>query len=130
LDGRPIGLAIGGGLYFAGAASTAIILIILAGLKPLEEAYRARNQSFQFHIRAERGKLTPDVLKKTLGLRGGQVKRFIAQSTSRKGTEGDALISQILSDEAAGFGQKLETLAFVRAVKAQRRTDPSESPQG
>ena len=54
-----IGLAIGGGLYFAGIASTAIILIILAGVKPLEEAYRARNQSFQFHIRAERGKLTP-----------------------------------------------------------------------
>jgi putative Mg2+ transporter-C (MgtC) family protein len=53
-----IGLAIGGGLYFAGIASTAIILIILAGVKPLEEAYRARNQSFQFHIRAERGKLT------------------------------------------------------------------------
>jgi putative Mg2+ transporter-C (MgtC) family protein len=51
-----IGLAIGGGLYFAGIASTAIILIILAGVKPLEEAYRARHQSFQFHIRAERGK--------------------------------------------------------------------------
>ena len=29
-----IGLAIGGGLYFAGIASTAIILIILAGVKP------------------------------------------------------------------------------------------------
>jgi putative Mg2+ transporter-C (MgtC) family protein len=63
---RSIGLAIGGGLYFAGIASTAIILIIPAGVKPLEEAYRARNQSFQFHIRAERGKLTPDVLKTTL----------------------------------------------------------------
>jgi hypothetical protein len=35
-------------------------------VKPLDEAYLARNQSFQFHIRAERGKLTPDVLKTTL----------------------------------------------------------------
>ena len=78
-----IGLAIGGGLYFAGIASTAIILIILAGVKPLEEAYRARNQSFQFHIRAERGKLTPDVLKTTLGIRRGQVKRFITQGSSK-----------------------------------------------
>jgi len=43
-----IGLAIGGGLYFAGVASTLIILVILAGVKPLEELYRARNQSFQF----------------------------------------------------------------------------------
>ena len=32
-----IGLAVGGGLYFAGVASTLIILIILAGVKPLEE---------------------------------------------------------------------------------------------
>jgi putative Mg2+ transporter-C (MgtC) family protein len=118
-----IGLAIGGGLYFAGVASTAIILIILAGVKPLEEAYRSRNQSFQFHIRAERGKLSPDVLRRALGLRRGQVKRFIAQTTNKKNGEEavDALISQISPDEAAGFGRKLEALAFVRAVKAQRR---------
>jgi putative Mg2+ transporter-C (MgtC) family protein len=70
-----IGLAIGGGLYFAGVASTLIILVILAGVKPLEELYRARNQSFQFQIKAERGRLTPEVLKRTLELRKGQVKR-------------------------------------------------------
>ena len=46
-----IGLAIGGGLYFAGVASTLIILVILAGVKPLEELYRARNQSFNFRSR-------------------------------------------------------------------------------
>src|SRR3954470_16772783 len=39
-----IGLAVGGGLYLAAGASTVIILIILAGIKPLEEAYRSRNQ--------------------------------------------------------------------------------------
>ena len=118
-----IGLAIGGGLYFAGIASTAIILIILAGVKPLEEAYRARNQSFQFHIRAERGKLTPDVLKSTLGIRRGQVKRFITQGSSKKNDEEavQALISQISSEQAAGFGRKLASLAFVRDVKAQGR---------
>jgi hypothetical protein len=84
------------GRYFAGAASTAIILIILAGLKPLEEAYRARNQSFQFQIKAERGRLTPEVLKRTLELRRGQVKRFIAQPTRKKGEDSiHALISQV-----------------------------------
>src|SRR6202789_4183621 len=34
-----IGLAVGGGLYIASVAATAIILIILAGLKPLEERF-------------------------------------------------------------------------------------------
>ena len=121
-----IGLAIGGGLYFAGIASTLIILVILAGVKPLEEAYRARNQSFQFDIRAERGKVTPDVLKKTLGLRAGQVKRFVAQGVEKKrGEEAvHALITQISSKDAANFGQQLEALSFVYAVKLANRTTP------
>src|SRR5690606_25687884 len=54
-----IGLAIGGGLYFAGIASTLVILIILAGVKPLEEMYRERNQSCNLEIRADHGGLTP-----------------------------------------------------------------------
>src|ERR1700722_11484735 len=71
-----IGLAVGGGLYFAAAASTAVIIIILAGIKPLEEAYRARNQSCRFKIEATHGSLTPDLVKRTLGVRASQIKRF------------------------------------------------------
>jgi putative Mg2+ transporter-C (MgtC) family protein len=123
-----IGLAIGGGLYFAGVASTLIILIILAGVKPLEEMYRARNQSFQFHIRAKRGKFTLDVLKASLRLRKSQVKRFVAQPNGKKGEDAvDTLISQISSTQVAAFSQKLETLPFVRDVKAVRRTAASRS---
>lgn len=36
-----IDLAVGGGLYFAAGASTAVIILILAGIKPIEEAYHA-----------------------------------------------------------------------------------------
>ena len=50
-----IGLAVGGGLYLAAGFSTIIILIILAGIKPLEEAYRSRNQSCQLKIEVESG---------------------------------------------------------------------------
>src|SRR6202050_1635206 len=38
-----IGLAVGGGLYTEAVAATLIILIILAGIKPLEEWYQRRN---------------------------------------------------------------------------------------
>ena len=62
-----IGLAVGSGLYFAAGASTAVIIVILAGIKPLEEAYRARNQSCRLKIEASNGTLTPDILKQTLG---------------------------------------------------------------
>ena len=118
-----IGLAIGGGLYFAGVASTLIILVILAGVKPLEELYRARNQSFQFQIKAQRGRLTPEVLKRILELRKGQVKRFIAQPT-RKGEDSiHALISQISPQDVEGLGEKLTSLSFVREVKSRRHAD-------
>ncbi len=71
-----LGLASGGGMYFAASISTAIILIILAGIKPLEEAYRARVQTCVVHMRAERDALTADQLKKVLSVRGGQIRRL------------------------------------------------------
>ena len=42
-----IGLAVGGGLYVEGVAATIIILIILAGIKPLEEWYQRRSTTHQ-----------------------------------------------------------------------------------
>jgi putative Mg2+ transporter-C (MgtC) family protein len=58
-----VGLAVGGGLYLAASTSTVIILIILAGIKPLEEAYRSRNHSCQLKIEVDSGSLTPELLK-------------------------------------------------------------------
>ena len=59
-----LGLAAGGGLYFADALATGIILLILIGIKPLEEAYRSRLQSAVFSVLAERGSIEPDRVKK------------------------------------------------------------------
>jgi putative Mg2+ transporter-C (MgtC) family protein len=73
-----IGLASGAGLYFAAGLATAIILLILVGIKPLEEAYRARVQSAVVQVSAERGALDPEGIKKQLGLRGGQIRRMTA----------------------------------------------------
>jgi len=74
-----IGLATGGGLWFAAILTTVIILVILGGLKPLEEAYRARVQSVVLTIEAERGVIELDAVQKLLGIRGGQIKRMSAQ---------------------------------------------------
>ncbi|USI73574.1 MgtC/SapB family protein [Sphingomonas morindae] len=73
-----IGLASGAGLYFAAGLATAIILLILVGIKPLEEAYRARVQSAVVKVSAERAALDPEGIKKQLGLRGGQIRRMTA----------------------------------------------------
>lgn len=116
-----IGLAIGGGLYFAGIASTAVILIILAGVKPLEDAYRARNQSCNLEIKAEHGAVTPDLLKKTLRIRNGQLKRFLVHPTGKRGVdELHVALARVSPKDIHGFVERLEALAAVREVKTQR----------
>jgi putative Mg2+ transporter-C (MgtC) family protein len=77
-----IGLAVGGGLFFAGIVSTAIILTILAGVKPIEEAYRARAQSCTIDITTEHNPLGVDQLKKLLGVRASQLRRVMVLETN------------------------------------------------
>ncbi len=74
-----LGLACGGGLYFAATATTVIILLILAGMKPLEEVYRVRLQRGTLTVVAHAGALTPDVLPKLARLRGSQIRRIVVQ---------------------------------------------------
>src|ERR1700733_433842 len=45
-----IGLAVGGGLYVEAVAATFIILLILAGIKPLEEWYQRRNTTHKIRL--------------------------------------------------------------------------------
>jgi len=117
-----IGLAVGGGLYLAAGASTIIILIILAGIKPLEEAYRSRNQSCQLKIEVESGFLTPELLRHTLQLRASQVKRFLVESRGSQGAD-DLLvfISKVSSQDIASFGGKLNELDGVKSVAIMKR---------
>jgi len=124
-----IGLAIGGGLYFAGVASTILILIILAGVKPLEEAYRARNQTVHFKITAERGALTPEELRQTLSLRVSQIKRFVVEN--RGDDEGNdeilVLLSKVSSQDIADFKNKLNEVPVIRRVDLISRSATDNS---
>jgi putative Mg2+ transporter-C (MgtC) family protein len=116
-----IGLAIGGGLYFAGTASTVIIIGILAGVKPLEEAYRARNQSCRLHVVANGGVITPDSAKTAMKVRASQIKRF-AQAAATDGVEEiDIHLARVSSQEIGAFIERLRRLQGVRDVKVVMR---------
>ena len=121
-----VGLAVGGGLYLAASASTVIILIILAGIKPLEEAYRSRNQSCQLKIEVDNGSLTPELLRSTLELRVGQVKRFLVESRNPDGTDVLViLLTKVSSQDIATYPEKLKELDGVRQVTIMKRAkDP------
>jgi putative Mg2+ transporter-C (MgtC) family protein len=125
-----IGLAVGGGLYFAAAVSTAVILAILAGVKPLEELYRERNQSCRLVIEAAHGALTPELVKKTLGVRTSQIKRLVVNA--KEATEIDEvtlILSRVASRETQSIADKLQSLPNVRQVSIVTRAEDRVTPE-
>jgi putative Mg2+ transporter-C (MgtC) family protein len=110
-----IGLAVGGGLYFAAGVSTTVIILILAGIKPIEEAYRARNQSCRLKIEAANGALTPELLKQALGIRTGQIKRFLV-SPNAAGEQVNVLLTKVSSHDIQSFVEKLNELDGISTV--------------
>lgn len=119
-----IGLAVGGGLYFAAVISTAVILVILAGVKPLEEIYRARNQSCRLIIEATHGSLTPDLIKKTIGVRTGQIKRFVVKPKEEGAIDEVTLIlSRVASQETQSIADKIQSLPNVSQVSVVTRAE-------
>lgn len=74
-----IGLAVGSGLYVAGVATTAILLAILAGLKPLQERYHDRLRVRPLRVLAEPGTVTFDTLQGIAGQRASRVRQFVVQ---------------------------------------------------
>lgn len=122
-----IGLAVGGGLYFAAGASTAVILVILAGVKPLEEIYRARNQSCRLVVEATHGALTPALVKKTLGIRTGQIKRLVVNSKTTDIDEVTLILTRVSSRDVQGIAQKLQDLPEVTQVSVVTRAEDRTS---
>ena len=117
-----IGLAVGGGLYFAAAVSTAIILIILAGMKPLEEMYRDRNQSARLRVEAAHGTVTPENLKDALNVRSARIKRFLVRAVE-DGSHDDITIvlARVSSAEIDAYLTKVRAMPGVTAADIAAR---------
>lgn len=88
-----VGLAVGGGLYVAAIAATAIILFILAGIKPVERWYFASRQRRELVIIAEHGRLTLHVLERELGAVSSRINTFIVQQSGDAANTDEILIA-------------------------------------
>jgi putative Mg2+ transporter-C (MgtC) family protein len=82
-----VGLAVGGGLYLAAIATTVIVLVILAGIKPLEERYRAARGSLELQMQAQRGVMSVGFLEQTLGWRAARVKQLVVRPSELGDTD-------------------------------------------
>lgn len=74
-----VGLAAGGGLYLAAILATALILVILAGIKPLEDRYRAARQTRNLVLVVEPGSVTIEALSSAVRPATARIRQFVAQ---------------------------------------------------
>jgi putative Mg2+ transporter-C (MgtC) family protein len=125
-----VGLAAGGGLYFAAAASTGIMLVILAGLKPIEEAYRSRVQNGAIEALAERGAVTSDNVKKLLGLRANQIRRVMIEDVDGGAVQRiDVALARVSGEDVERGLERLRSAPGVHGAEtAPKRKGRASAP--
>lgn len=98
-------------------------------MKPLEEAYRDRNQTCRLVIETARGALTPEILKHTLKVRNGQIKRFQAMARDADVDDLTVILARVSSNDIASFISKIKAINGVTEVNvASRQSEPESSP--
>lgn len=113
-----IGLAVGGGLYIEAAAATVIILIILAGIKPIEERFQQRHKSHEIVLEAQPGELSPAALETALGYRARRISRYIARPAPSEGMEEVSItLTRLSPSEVADIQALLDRIPGVRRVE-------------
>jgi putative Mg2+ transporter-C (MgtC) family protein len=115
-----IGLEVGGGLYVESVAATLIILVILAGIKPLEEWYQKRGNTHEIRLRVDSGTMSIDTLNNAPGYRSRRVTRYVSVPASDPQFEEVTVTLQRLSStDVTDIVHQLEALPNVReAAKA------------
>ncbi|HEY4317214.1 MAG TPA: MgtC/SapB family protein [Herbaspirillum sp.] len=112
-----IGLAVGGGLYTPAIAGTVIILIILAGIKPLERRFIGNRQRRELVIVAERDALSLDSLNTALGAGSASVTQFVLRQGSSDTDEIAISLSRVSPVQFLAICKRLEHVPGVREVR-------------
>lgn len=117
-----IGLAVGGGMYTAAIGATAIILIILAGVKPLERRFISVRQQRTIQLLAERGRVSLDSVHQALGSGSVRVKQFIVQQSEDDAELDDVQIalSRVTASEFERICSRLASMSGVRDCRHEK----------
>lgn len=119
-----IGLAVGGGLYVASIAATVIILIILAGIKPIERRFITVKQRRQITLLVERGSMTFHSVHEALGVASPRVKQFVMQQSDDAPDLDEVMITlhRVSAAEYAAIAQQLRQLPCVKEFREEGPT--------
>ena len=106
-------------MYVASLGATAIVLVILAGVKPLERRFITQRQQRTLRLVVKRGGLTLGTLHDTLGSERVRVKRFIVQQSDDDPDTDDISVSfsRTSGAEFAAICAALQNVAGVRTCR-------------
>ncbi|WP_246696552.1 MgtC/SapB family protein [Methylobacterium planeticum] len=117
-----IGLASGGGLYVPAVAATVIVFAILAGMKPIEERWRARSQSRILRISARTGSLALDGVQDATGQPLSRVKQFVVQPGAMEGSEEIRIaFTRLSAGQLDDIAQRLRAMPGIEGVEIEER---------
>jgi putative Mg2+ transporter-C (MgtC) family protein len=112
-----LGLAVGGGLYREAAAATVIILVILAGIKPIEKWIQNRNQTLRLRLRVASGRLPFDELQRRLDIRERKISRYYCVPSADAGFDEVSIsIKRVHKGDMAALIRKLSEIPDVTEV--------------
>lgn len=111
-----IGLAVGGGMYSAALAATGVILVILAGIKPIEERLLRKKRPSRMELTIARGSVGIDALMQTVA-RAGLALQDIEIEQAGDGDE-ERVCLVVLPAAAAQLHAAAESLRGVDGVRA------------
>lgn len=113
-----IGLAVGSGLYIAALSTTTIVLLILAGIKPIEDYYHGKMQTRRVNVVAKRGEMSIATLHDTIGARAIRVKQFVQQPDEQDDLDTiEITFSRLSRGAIADIARELKELSFVVSVE-------------
>ncbi|UVE69824.1 MgtC/SapB family protein [Burkholderia pyrrocinia] len=114
-----VGLAVGGGMYVAAIAATAIVLAILAGLKPIEKRFFAARQRRGVRILASRGAVKLTSLQAMPGIDQARIVQFIIEQDDAEPDDDriHLVFSKMTSAEFQAVRQSLQTLVGVKKME-------------
>jgi putative Mg2+ transporter-C (MgtC) family protein len=114
-----VGLAVGGGLYIAAIAATIIILVILAGVKPLERRFIGSRRSRAVVLLTDRDALSLPKLHEALGASRARILTFILRHKmgSNDVDEVELTLSRLTEVQYEVIEKRLAALPGVREIK-------------
>jgi putative Mg2+ transporter-C (MgtC) family protein len=107
----------------AAVATTAIILVILVGLKPLEARFHASQRALKLQLRSATGAMSVGFLESVLGRRAARVKQMIVRPSEEPGWDNVVLVLNRVSTQDTA--QIITALRASDAVAALQESAPT-----